>query len=108
MSPIMSDDLDNFRLDSDSFGQAAVSLRWDLCSMDLISLDIPRILKRVRYELVRYDTYVSISVVTQERRDKLGLGNERSPCEEARRRRGFLKGLSLKFVARTVSRYRYF
>lgn len=77
--------------------------------MDLISLDIPRILKRVRvYELVRYDTYVSISVVTQGRRDKLGLGNERSPCEEARRRRGFLKGLSLKFVARTVSRYRYF
>lgn len=75
--------------------------------MDLISLDIPRILKRVRvYELVRYDTYVSISVVTQG--DKLGLGNERSPCEEARRRRGFLKGLSLKFVARTVSRYRYF
>lgn len=107
MSPIMSDDLDNFRLDSDSFGQAAVSLR-DAVGSLLDGFDFPRYSKDFETRALRAGSirYVSISVVTQG--DKLGLGNERSPCEEARRRRGFLKGLSLKFVARTVSRYRYF
>lgn len=41
MSPIMSDDLDNFRLDSDSFGQAAVSLR-DAVGSLLDGFDFPR------------------------------------------------------------------
>lgn len=41
MSPIMSDDLDNFRLDSDSFGQAAVSLRDPVGSL-LDGFDFPR------------------------------------------------------------------
>lgn len=63
-----------------------------------VATDFGKFLKRVTKWFDAICMYVSmcVSVVTQGWRDKLGLGNERSPCEDVRRRaegRAFRKGV---------------